>query len=370
MFNIFKKQNKNTSDKKDDQISFTSSTKLLGQNKSQITEPNQSNVVITKKIEAETEQQNIGWFKRLQKKLAKGRSNFNEMLHGVKIDEKLYEKLEEALIISDVGIDATNDILDKLKISVKENKIKNETDIRIALINIVKELLLPLEAKLKIGINKPTIIMFVGVNGAGKTTTIGKLAKHLLNYNQKVLLAAGDTFRAAAREQLIKWGEKNQVPVIEKQGHDPASVIFDAIKQAKLTDTDVVLADTAGRLSTQRHLMHELIKIKKVIGKAEHGAPHEILLVVDGSNGQNALSQVVAFSEALNITGLIITKLDGGAKGGILAAIARSNPKPVYFLGLGEQLDDLQPFNATNFAHALFEPIEQKNETISKQARI
>lgn len=358
MINIFKKKQKETNNQQSTQEPLLPFEKRSPCNDAHI---NPSNIQKTLKTENKAVEEKLGWFKRLQRKLINSRNNFNEVLYGVNIDEELYEKLEEALILSDVGLSAANDILSKLKTFVKEKKIKDEIGIRKALIDIVEELLYPLEKKFKINANSPAVIMFVGVNGAGKTTTIGKLAKYLKSQNYKILLAAGDTFRAAACEQLTNWGQKNQIPVVEKQGYDPASVIFEAIKQAKMLNIDVVIADTAGRLSTQRHLMNELKKIKKVIEKAQSGAPHEILLIIDGSNGQNALSQVIAFNEALSISGLIITKLDGSAKGGILAAIAHAKPTPVYFLGIGEHLEDLQPFNANAFANALFEPLNGTN---------
>jgi len=199
------------------------------------------------------------------------------------------------------------------------------------------------------------VMMITGVNGAGKTTTIGKLAKHLQAHGQSVLLAAGDTFRAAAREQLAIWGERNNVAVIAQESGDPAAVAFDAIHSAVAKKTDVVMVDTAGRLPTQLHLMEELKKIKRVVTKGMESAPHEILLIIDGNTGQNALAQVKAFDDALGLTGLVVTKLDGTAKGGILAAIAKTRPLPVYFIGVGEQIEDLQPFNAVEFVDALLQ---------------
>jgi fused signal recognition particle receptor len=204
-----------------------------------------------------------------------------------------------------------------------------------------------------LGREQPLVIMIAGVNGAGKTTTIGKLAKHLQAHGQSVLLAAGDTFRAAAREQLAIWGERNDVAVIAQASGDPAAVAFDAVQAARARGTDVVMVDTAGRLPTQLHLMDELKKIKRVIGKAMEGAPHEVLLVIDGNTGQNALAQVKAFDDALGLTGLVVTKLDGTAKGGVLAAIVKNRRIPVYFIGVGEAIDDLQPFVAAEFVDAL-----------------
>ena len=221
------------------------------------------------------------------------------------------------------------------------------------LIEALTELLQPLEKGLAIGLHTPTVMMVVGVNGAGKTTSIGKLTRHLADAQQKVLLAAADTFRAAAREQLAIWADRNQVQIVSQEGGDPAAVTYDAVVAGKARESDVVIADTAGRLPTQLHLMEELKKIRRVIAKAEPSGPHEVLLVVDGNTGQNALMQVKAFDDALKLTGLIVTKLDGTAKGGVLAAIARERPVPVYFIGVGEQLEDLETFNAREFAEAL-----------------
>jgi fused signal recognition particle receptor len=225
--------------------------------------------------------------------------------------------------------------------------------VKTALRTLLIDLLKPLEKSLTLGHYQPTVMMIAGVNGAGKTTSIGKLAKHMQTFNQSVLLAAGDTFRAAAREQLAIWGERNNVTVVQQEGGDPAAVIFDAVGAARARKINVVMADTAGRLQTQLHLMEELRKVKRVIGKAMDSAPHEVLLVIDANTGQNALAQVKAFDDALSLTGLIVTKLDGTAKGGILAAIARQRPVPVYFIGVGEKVEDLQPFSAEEFSDAL-----------------
>ena len=226
------------------------------------------------------------------------------------------------------------------------------------LADAVTELLMPLQQPLRVGEHAPTVIMVVGVNGAGKTTSIGKLTRHLAAADQKVLLAAADTFRAAAREQLLVWADRNRVEIVSQEGGDPAAVTYDAVTAGKARGCDVVIADTAGRLTTQSHLMDELKKIRRVIAKAQQGAPHEVLLVVDGNTGQNALSQIQAFDTALGLTGVIITKLDGTAKGGVLAALAlwsrtRAQTLPVYFIGVGEKLEDLQTFDAREFAQAL-----------------
>jgi fused signal recognition particle receptor len=244
-------------------------------------------------------------------------------------------------------------LLQDLKARVKAAKATDPAAVKALLIEAITDLLLPLQKQLHIGAQKPMVIMVAGVNGAGKTTSIGKLTHHLADQGASVLLAAADTFRAAAREQLAVWAQRNTVEIISQQGGDPAAVSFDAVSAGKARGRDVVLVDTAGRLPTQLHLMEELKKIKRVVQKADASAPHEVLLVIDGNTGQNALTQVKAFDEALGLTGLIVTKLDGTAKGGVLCAIAREKAIPVYFIGVGEQLDDLQTFDAREFAEAL-----------------
>jgi fused signal recognition particle receptor len=293
------------------------------------------------------------WMTRLKAGLSKTSSNLSLLFVGARIDEDLYEELEAALLMSDAGMDATQYLLDQLRAKVKEEKLLDAAAVKAALKELLVELLRPLEKPLELGRHEPLVMMIGGVNGAGKTTTIGKLAKHMQRYEQSVLLAAGDTFRAAAREQLMVWGQRNNVTVISQQSGDPAAVAFDAVQSGRARGVDVVMVDTAGRLPTQLHLMEELKKIKRVIGKGMEDAPHEVLLVIDGNTGQNALAQVKAFDDALQLTGLVITKLDGTAKGGILAAIARTRPVPVYFIGVGEKLEDLQPFSADEFAEAL-----------------
>jgi fused signal recognition particle receptor len=270
-----------------------------------------------------------------------------------KIDDELYEELETALLMSDAGMEATEFLLGALHDKVRSERLTDPLEVKTALRDLIVDLLKPLERSLVLGRAQPLVMMIAGVNGAGKTTSIGKLAKHLQRFEQSVLLAAGDTFRAAAREQLTIWGERNNVTVVAQESGDPAAVIFDAVSAARARKIDVVMADTAGRLPTQLHLMEELRKVKRVIGKAFEGAPHEVLLVIDANTGQNALAQVKAFDDALSLTGLIVTKLDGTAKGGILAAIARQRPVPVYFIGVGEKVEDLQPFSAEEFADAL-----------------
>ena len=295
------------------------------------------------------------WIEKLRLGLRKTGSSIATVFTGTQIDDALYEELEAALLMADAGVKATEFLLADLKQRVKEAKATEPNAVRGLLIESLTDLLSPLEKPLAVGKHRPTVMMVVGVNGAGKTTSIGKLTRHLAEADKKVLLAAADTFRAAAREQLAVWADRTQVEIVSQEGGDPASVTFDAVIAGKARGCDVVIADTAGRLPTQLHLMEELKKIKRVITKAQADAPHEILLVVDGNTGQNALSQVKSFDDALGLTGLIVTKLDGTAKGGVLAAIARERSIPVYFIGVGEKLEDLQTFNAREFAQALLE---------------
>jgi fused signal recognition particle receptor len=293
------------------------------------------------------------WLTRLKTGLSKTSSNLTGIFVGTKIDEDLYEELETALLMSDAGVEATEFLLESLREKVRSERLTDPQQVKGALRTLLVDLLKPLEKSLMLGRAQPLVMMIAGVNGAGKTTSIGKLAKHLQSFDQSVLLAAGDTFRAAAREQLAIWGQRNNVTVVSQESGDPAAVIFDAVGAARARKIDVMMADTAGRLPTQLHLMEELRKVKRVIGKAHDGAPHEVLLVIDANTGQNALAQVKAFDDALGLTGLIVTKLDGTAKGGILAAIARQRPIPVYFIGVGEKVEDLQPFSAEEFSDAL-----------------
>ena len=300
----------------------------------------------------------VRWMDKLRSGLRKTGSSLAQVFTGAQIGEALYEELETALLMADAGVKATEFLLADLRRRVKDSYASRPDAVKMLLGDVLTDLLSPLEGALGIGRHTPTVIMVVGVNGAGKTTSIGKLTRHLAGSRQKVLLAAADTFRAAAREQLAVWAGRNQVEIVSQEGGDPAAVTYDAVVAGTARGCDVVIADTAGRLTTQVHLMEELKKIRRVIGKAMDGAPHEVLLVVDGNTGQNALSQVQLFDEALALTGLIITKLDGTAKGGVLAAIAlwsrtRAEPVPVYFIGVGEQLEDLQTFDAREFAQAL-----------------
>ena len=338
------------------------------------------------------------WLDKLQQGLRHTGTSFVNVFNRTVVDDALYDELESALLMADAGVKATEFLLGDLKRRVQGARATEPAAVKALLLDALAELLAPLEKTLVIG--RPdsasaatttsssttttpithtstssahaasaaptavdaraeeaahvlTVIMVAGVNGAGKTTSIGKLTHHLANHGASVLLAAADTFRAAAREQLAVWADRNTVQIISQEGGDPAAVCFDAVSAARARKKDVVLVDTAGRLPTQLHLMEELKKIKRVVAKAHAGAPHEIILVIDGNTGQNALAQVRAFDDALGLTGLIVTKLDGTAKGGMLAAIARERPVPVYFIGVGEKLDELETFNAREFAQAL-----------------
>ncbi|MDH3287743.1 MAG: signal recognition particle-docking protein FtsY [Betaproteobacteria bacterium] len=301
-----------------------------------------------------------GWLERLRQGLSKTRDTLGGRLSalfgpGRALDESFYEDLETALISADVGVAATENLLDALRARARRERIADAGALRQALHAALLELLAPIAVPLDVDGHRPFVIMLAGVNGSGKTTSIGKLAHYLQARGKSVLLAAGDTFRAAAREQLIAWGERNNVTVITQQSGDAAAVIYDAVNAAVARGTDVVLADTAGRLPTQLHLMEEIKKVKRVIDKALPGAPHEVLLVLDANTGQNTLAQVRAFDAALGVTGLVLTKLDGTAKGGIIAAIARECPVPLRFIGVGEGLDDLRPFDAEEFVAALLD---------------
>jgi len=300
------------------------------------------------------------WTERLKAGLARTRNQIGGGLASLfglrKIDEDLLEELESTLLMADCGVDATQHLIDDLRRRWKRDRLETADQLQKALADGLHEIIAPLEAPLEVAGHRPFIIMIAGVNGSGKTTSIGKLAKYFQAHGKSVLLAAGDTFRAAAREQLMTWGERNNVTVVAQDSGDAAAVIFDAINAARARKIDVVLADTAGRLPTQLHLMEEIAKVRRVIAKADPSGPHEVLLVLDANIGQNALAQVKAFDKAIGVTGLVVTKLDGTAKGGVLAAIARQCPKPLRFIGVGEGIDDLQPFKAREFVDALFEP--------------
>lgn len=304
----------------------------------------------------------MGWLARLKKGLRKTQINIAGIFSGGVIDEDFLEELELQLISSDVGVQTSSLLISELRDTIKTKGLKTQEEVRLALKEAITKILKPCERSWDFTSHKPLVMMLCGVNGAGKTTTIGKLAKKFADLKLKVILAAGDTFRAAAKEQLLAWGERNQVSVIAQEKGDPASVAYDAISAGKSRGMDVVMVDTAGRLPTQTNLMNELSRIRRVEGKALEGAPHEVILVVDGTNGQNALAQVDAFDKAAGLTGLIVTKLDGTAKGGVLIALAhsRQNPLPIYYIGVGEGIEDLQPFNAEEFADALL-GIEERN---------
>ncbi|TAH46370.1 MAG: signal recognition particle-docking protein FtsY [Betaproteobacteria bacterium] len=301
------------------------------------------------------------WAERLKAGLARTRQQLGGGLASLfgrrKIDEDLLEELETTLLMADCGVEATQHLLGELRTRWKRDKLETADQLQQTLADALHAIIAPLEQPLDVSGHSPYIIMIAGVNGSGKTTSIGKLAKYFQAQGKSVLLAAGDTFRAAAREQLMTWGERNNVTVVAQEGGDAAAVIFDAINAARARRIDVVLADTAGRLPTQLHLMDEIAKVRRVIAKAEPSGPHEVILVLDANIGQNALAQVKAFDKAIGVTGLVVTKLDGTAKGGVLAAIARQCPKPLRFIGVGEGIDDLQPFKAREFVDALFEPV-------------
>ena len=309
---------------------------------------------------------------RLKNGLRNTRTRLAGLLPGRRIDEALFEELESALLSADTGVAATSQLILQLREAARKQRLETGEELKAALRTLLIDMLKPLEQPDPLALEghpRPYVIMLAGVNGAGKTTSIGKLAKHFQSGGKSVLLAAGDTFRAAAREQLAAWGEKNNVAVIAQTGGDPAAVIFDASQAARARGIDILLADTAGRLPTQLHLMEEVKKIKRVIGKSDPGAPHEVWLVLDANTGQNALNQLQAFDAAIGVTGIILTKLDGTAKGGVLAAIAhaRSNPSrqgsakvtasvpALRYIGVGEGLDDLRPFRAEEFVSALLD---------------
>jgi fused signal recognition particle receptor len=301
----------------------------------------------------------LGFFKRLRAKLNQGpawlTADLTELLPGRKIDAGILDDLETRLITADVGAEATRRILDELRKRVDRKELNDVDALLKALQDAMLDILKPVERPLAIDPNiRPYVILVVGINGAGKTTTIGKLARRLLAEGHSVMLAAGDTFRAAAREQLEVWAERNQVPIVAQQaGAEPAAVIFDGLKAARARDVDVLIADTAGRLHTQTHLMDELKKVKRVLARLDPGAPHEVLLVLDGTIGQNAVAQADEFNKGLGVTGLVVTKLDGTAKGGVVLAIAQKLKIPIRFVGVGEQSEDFGVFNAQEFVSAL-----------------
>lgn len=364
MFDFFKKKKPadeaNTPEVAEEQASQQETTETVAS-----PEPEQATVEETKveavaETPAEPEKEEKGsWAARLKAGLSKTRQQISGQMAGLfgggKIDEETYEDLESILLTSDVGIDATEKLLGSLKERVKRERLEDTAALKEALKAEMLALLAPLDQPLETQAHQPFVMMLAGVNGAGKTTTIGKLAKRFQSEGETVMIAAGDTFRAAAREQLQVWGERNEVQVVASEGADPAAVIFDAVNSAKAKDIDIIIADTAGRLPTQMHLMDEITKVKRVIKKAIPDGPHEILLVLDANTGQNAVNQVKAFDDALGVTGLVLSKLDGTAKGGVIAAIAEARPIPIRYIGIGEAIDDLRPFNAQDFVDALFD---------------
>lgn len=307
----------------------------------------------------------VGWLQRLRAGLRRSGQGIDGAFAGGRVDEAFYEELQDALLMADAGVEATDFLLQDLRVRVRDARATTPQQVRELLQDAIADMLVPLQKSLVVGLYRPTVIMVAGVNGAGKTTSIGKLTKYLADAGASVLLAAADTFRAAAREQLAIWADRTRVEIISQQGADPSAVSFDAVAAGRARGMDVVLVDTAGRLHTQKNLMDELAKIRRVINKADITAPHETLLVIDGNTGQNALAQVKAFDAAVPLTGLIVTKLDGTARGGALCAIARwcatrcdaqgvpMPALPVYFIGVGEGLQDLQTFDAREFAQAL-----------------
>ena len=297
------------------------------------------------------------WAARLRIGLARTRAalggGLGTLFGRSAVDEALYQELESALLSADCGVEATRTLLERLRARAGREAIAEPLALKRALQAELRALLVPLERKLDLDRAKPLVIMVAGVNGSGKTTSIGKLARWLQQQERSVLLAAGDTYRAAARQQLAAWGERNGVAVIGRESGDAAAVVYDATAAARARGIDVLIADTAGRLPTPLHLMEEVRKVKRVLAKALPGAPHEVLLVLDANTGQNTLAQVKAFDDALGLTGLVLTKLDGTAKGGVVCAIARQRPVPLLFVGVGEGIDDLRPFAAGDFAEAL-----------------
>jgi len=304
-------------------------------------------------------EEKLSFAEKIKQGLKKTRDAISENLSALsftkKIDQEFYDELEMTLIAADVGYAATQQIITQLKDRVKKEKLEDGSELKDLLKKILSELLKQIEKPLIHIKTTPFVILVVGVNGAGKTTTIGKLTKLLLDEGKSVLIAAGDTFRAAAKEQLQVWGDRNNVTVISQNTGDPSAVIFDAMQSAKAKGIDIVIADTAGRLPTQKHLIDELTKIKKVIQKFDETAPHETILVLDANTGQNAINQIKVFNEAVSLTGLIMTKLDGTAKGGIVAAIAKEQPIPLRFIGVGEKIDDLKIFGAEDYVEGMLE---------------
>ena len=343
----------------------TKKTPVIQKNKSKLipakTKPklkNDKTSVQDQTVES-TEQKTLSFSEKIKAGLKKTRDaisvNLSSLISIKKIDQNFYDDLEMTLIAADVGYAASQQIIQELKKRVKQEGIDDGAKLKQLLKVILTELLQEIEKPLIHIKQTPFVILVVGVNGAGKTTTIGKLTKLLLDEGKSVLIAAGDTFRAAAKEQLQVWGDRNNVTVISQETGDPSAVIYDSMQSAKAKGIDIVIADTAGRLPTQKHLIDELAKIKKVIKKFDESAPHETILVLDANTGQNAINQIKTFNEAVTLTGLIMTKLDGTAKGGIVAAIAKENPIPLRFIGVGEKIDDLKIFSAEDYAEGMLE---------------
>ena len=305
---------------------------------------------------AAEEPSRAGWLQRLHQGLRKTGSSIAQVFTGTQIDDALYEELEAALLMADTGVKATQYLLDDLKRRVREAKANDPQAVRALLVDALTELLRPLEKQLTLTDAPPTVMMVVGVNGAGKTTSIGKLAQRYKNEGRSVLLCAADTFRAAAIEQLEIWGERTDTEVIrQKPGADPSAVLFDALQAAKARKTDYVIIDTAGRLQTKTNLMAELEKMQRTAARVVPSAPHEVLLVLDATTGQNGLEQARRFTETSGVTGIILAKLDGTAKGGVVIAIARELNLPIRYVGVGEKADDLLPFDPEKFIQSLFE---------------
>lgn len=300
----------------------------------------------------------MGFFEKLKQGLGKTKTSFDEKINNVfssfrKVDEDFLEELEEILIMSDIGMDTSVKIVDKLRSTIKKENLKDEEDVKSALRKEMQSVLDEVDNSLHLE-TKPSVILVVGVNGVGKTTSIGKIANRLRKEGKKVVVAAADTFRAAAVEQLEIWSKRSGAEIVKRdEGRDPASVVFDAIKKTKEIDADVLIVDTAGRLHNKQYLMDELRKIKKVIDKEMEGCSQETLLVIDGTTGQNAISQVKAFKEETDVTGLVLTKMDGTAKGGVVLGIVEENKIPVKFIGVGEQMEDMEIFNSEEFVKAI-----------------
>ncbi|MEK9771386.1 MAG: signal recognition particle-docking protein FtsY [Nitrosomonadales bacterium] len=356
--NLIKKQSVTSLEKKP---SIKKSASTL-KNKTNTSKPKKEKQSIQTRPTSKEEKKKTGFFsftEKIKQGLKKTREKLDidltSLFSSKTIDESFFEELEMILLSADVGYSATQQIISNLRTQTKKEKLSEPNELKNLLKKQLTEILRRIESPLIEIKQKPFIILVVGVNGSGKTTSIGKLTKLLLDEGKTVLIAAGDTFRAAATEQLNVWGDRNKVTVISQQTGDPSAVIFDAIQSAKAKNIDIVIADTAGRLPTQQHLIDELAKIKRVIQKHDENAPHETLLVLDANTGQNALNQIKTFNQAVPLSGLIMTKLDGTAKGGIAAAIAQENPLPLRFIGVGEQIDDLKIFTAEDYVEGLLD---------------